>query len=269
MKRSSIAAVRLLLPFKADVFLLRDRDGSIPLHLAVTRSVPEIARMIGEAGPEEAYTLEDGVGNTPQEIAVSNWLQYVTTDGWNGDVGYVPTIDHSFNFFLPDYVHRASMDEVESFRKTLEGLISQGRLRTGTKLATELVAFADRLENEAKKADSDDKNVTVKEDEDGSLELWDTADGGKTLDHITGVITQKSGLRRRLVHLSDVHVSVKGSLERSEGRPQGGYQHRNEGDEDGLDPEVVEDKGEISKDRSAIATWHPNPIFNIFGDDPF
>ncbi|KAI0750408.1 hypothetical protein C8Q74DRAFT_1373995 [Fomes fomentarius] len=273
VKRSSIAALRLLLPFKADVFLLRDRDGSIPLHLAVTRSVPEIARMVGEAGPEEAYTLEDGVGNTPLEIAVSNWLQYATTDGWNGEVGWVPTIDQSFNFFLPEScnnVHRASMDEVESLRKTLEGLISQGRLRTGTKLATELVAFADRLENEAKKkADSDDKNGTVKEDEDGSLELWDTADGGKTLDYITGVITQKSGLRRQLVHLSDVHVSVKSSLERSGGRPQGNYQHRNEGDEDGLDPEVVEDKGEKSKDRSAIATWHPNHIFNIFGDDPF
>ncbi|KAI0708741.1 hypothetical protein C8T65DRAFT_535541, partial [Cerioporus squamosus] len=147
VKKNGIAAVKLLLKFKVPVFLMRDRGGSTPLHLAANSILPEITRLIGEAGPEEALTLEDSVGNTPLEMAISHWLQVSTGSNGPGSLPQIPTLCDSLHPFANDRPF-PSEEEIQKLKNTVERLVAQGHLRSGTKLATELAAFTSKVEAE-------------------------------------------------------------------------------------------------------------------------
>lgn len=273
VKNDRIAAVRLLLQNKAPVFLLRDCNGSTPLHLAVARRLPETARLIGEAGPKEALVVEDGVGNAPLEIAVTNWLKNATGDGWTAYLPSMDCISNNLSHLQADRRH-TSLKEVALFQDTLQRLTAQGRLRSGTKLATELAAFAQRLEGEVKKrteAEAAEAEQKAKEGGEEKLQLTEGGDATKTLDYIAEAVAKNNGVRRRLVHLIDVHVSVKGSLDRTTQKPQieETISGRKKDDEGGLDPEEAEDKEKESKSHSAVSQWHRCLDFDIFGDDPY
>lgn len=54
---------------RPNTLLLRDTEGSIPLHSAVQAGSPEITRLLLEASPDAAIHLENGVGETVTEIA--------------------------------------------------------------------------------------------------------------------------------------------------------------------------------------------------------
>ena len=268
MKRHCIVAVRLFLRFKAPVFLLRDRSGSTPLHISTKNTLPEITRWLGEAGPEETLTLEDGVGNTPLEMAISQWLQVSTGNNGPGSLPQIPTISESLHPFSNDRP-QPTEEDVQKLKDTVERLNAQGRLRNGTKLATELVAFASKIEADVKKraeaaAAADEK----KEDEGAEFKpLMEDRNCWKTLDYIASAVASKPHLRRQLVHLDDVHRSVDGTLQRVGRKPSGLVQHGPQGDDDGLDPEVEEDKETQAKNFSAVAQWHSRHSFDLWGDD--
>ncbi|KAI0738301.1 ankyrin [Daedaleopsis nitida] len=267
VKKAALNTVRVLLQANAPAFLIRDNGGSSPLHCAVSQSRAEITRLLGDAGPDEAFALEDGVGNTPVEIAVSKWLQGATGQEWPGAVPRLSSISDNLRFLQSDH-HHTSMEEVQTFKETLGRLSSLGRLRNGTKLATELAAFADRLEvtvqERADASTSDDKT-------DNDESATDCAYAKKTLDYVIGALASKPGLCRQLVHLIDVHRSVKGSLDRSQRIMDDSNNNyntsRSRDDEGGLDPEEVEDKEQKVKTHSAVAQWHVGG-FDVFGDDP-
>ncbi|RPD55207.1 ankyrin [Lentinus tigrinus ALCF2SS1-7] len=269
VKKHSIVAVKLFLKFKAPVFLLRDRSGSTPLHIATKDTLAEITRLLGEAGPEEALTLEDGVGNTPLEMVVSQWLQVSAGNNGPGTLPLIPTISDSLHPYSNDRPYPSDKD-IQKLRETIEHLVAQGRLRNGTKLATELASFTSKIETSAKKraeaaAAADDN---LKDDKDAEFKpLLEDRNCYKTLDYIVEAVASKPHLRRQLVHLNDVHRSVDGTLQRVGRKPNTLVSHGHQADDEGLEPEVAEDKETKAKNFSAVAQWHSTYAFELWNED--
>ncbi|KAI0367118.1 ankyrin [Pilatotrama ljubarskyi] len=266
IKRRSLPAVRLLLQVKAPVFGLRDQSGSTPLHVAVRGALAETVQLVGEAGPSEVLHLEDGVGNTPLEIATQAWLQQATPSGISTNIPPSKSFTEDLHYYY--YIPRTIVaKDVKLLKETVDMLLASGRLRNGTKLATELVAFANKLEAEVQKR----AEAEAKEDQSAELNsdvkaAQDQRDQTKTLAYITGAVAAHPS-RRGLVHLFEVHRSVKGSLERSAQHPKPPCEKSEE--EDGLEAEAAEDRDEKAKRHSAIAQRHSNMVMPLFGADPF
>ena len=256
--------------------LLRTQDGSTPLHIATRKSLAAIARLVGDAGPEDAFHMEDGVGNTPVEIATFNWLLVATGSGFGGTLpstqSFSEGVLHSYQSADPRLV---SLDEAKELKNTIDRLVANGRLRKGTKLATDLSTFADKKEADAKKraeSDAPEERCSGPEGADAEYKtgIFDIGDTIGTMEYIAGVAATQGGTRQ-LIHLIDVHRSVQGSLDRSAHKPPtgGNYDYRNKDDE-GLEPEHVEDSQEKAKKRSAVSWWHnAHNTFELFGEDRF
>ncbi len=270
-------AVQLLLKVKSPVFLLRSQDGSTPLHIATRNSFTEIVRLVGDAGPEEAFQMEDSVGNTPLEIATFKWLHVSTGTHFRGTLPAIQLFDEG----LHQYRHRdpqlVTPDEAKALKDTIDRLVANGRLRKGTKLATDLSAFADKKKADAKKraeSDSSKEGTPGPEDTDADAEykagIVEGPDAIRTMEYmyIAGAVgTRRSA--RQLVHLIDVHRSVQGSLDRSVYKPpqDDDYNYRHKEDE-GLEPERIEDKQEKVRKHSAVSKWHNvHATFELFGED--
>ena len=269
MKARNASAVRLLLPYKAPVFLLRDQKGRIPFHIAVNAYTHVLVQLLGDAGPDEALTTEDGVGNTPLEIVVSHWLQRATGGDWAGEL---PRAEE-----LNDQIHHTqqrrrypSEDEARALSAAVARLLAPGGpLRAGTRLANALTAFAERTQVAVANAERDPVDEVVEDKEPEFSERSAESDTEKTMDCLISALARRPALRRQLVHLADVHRSVQGSLDRSTKKPPQPVWHtyrRQRDDEGGLDPEEVVDKEQKEKERSAIHRYAPN--FDLFGDDP-
>ncbi|KAI0668109.1 ankyrin [Trametes maxima] len=260
VKRDRLAAIKAILETKAPVFMLRDRSGSTPLHIAVKNKVPHIVQSIGTAGPAEALHMEDGVGNTPLEIATQLWLQDRISSGFSTTLPDVQTFDldrHSYGYWTP---HKASNEDVELLKTTIDSLLASGRLRNGTELATALATFATRLEEKVKQRDEGGEDAGTKDE----TKSEDAA--GEILAYMTGAITANPG-RRRLVPLIDVHRSVKGSLDGA-GRHTG-FSTSAAPDDGGLECEdTADDKDDKVKKLSVLSEWHMHYVMPLFGPDP-
>ena len=245
------------------MFLLRSQDGSIPLHVATRNSVTAIVQLIGDAGPEEAFQMEDGVGHTPLEIATFNWLHIST-----GFFGILPTVQLFEEGMLHLYFKRpkfVTQGEAKALKDTIDNLVASGQLRKGTKLTTDLTVFAEKKHAEAKKrAEScshkeseSSYGYTDSENEDDAIYR---ADEIKTMEYIAAAASTRRG-PRQLVHLIDVHRSVQGSLDKAmhQHSRYGGYNYRNRGDE--------EDEQERVKKHSAVSLWHSRHAFGLFSED--
>ncbi|KAI0350817.1 ankyrin [Trametes cingulata] len=265
IKRASLSGVQALLQVRAPALALRDQSGSTPLHVAIRSGLAEIAQLVGEAGSAELLLLEDGVGNTPLEIATQKWLQQALSSGLSTNLPQLHsfTEDLHYNYYKP---RKVVQKDVKLLRDTIDMLLASGRLRNGTKLATELAALANKLETELHaRAEAEAKGLKPAELDSDLKVAQDQSDSTKTLSYISRAVAANP-TRRGLVHLIDVHRSVKGSLERSAKRPEHPYQ---KADDEGLDAEVAEDRDEKAKNHSAIAQWHSTMVMPLFGEDPF
>ena len=250
------------------MFLLRDLSGQTPLHLAVHSYAHEIVKLVGEAGPDEAFTLEDSVGNTPLEIAIAGWLQYVTRDGCPTVIATPKELDGNM-WHIQQRRRGPSREEAKALSVTVARLLAQGRLRAGTKLANALVAFAERVQEAVDNPKKDPADEDIEGEEDECEATTASKDQQKTLDYVASAMEAKPELRRQLVHLLDVHRSVQGSLEKSQMNAQqvASYRARRDDNEGGLDPEEAEDNEKKAKDSSAITKWSSG--IDVFGDDPY
>ncbi|KAI0824362.1 ankyrin [Trametes gibbosa] len=264
VKRASVPAVRLILQIEAPMFTLRDKFGSTAFHVAVKDGHPEIARHVGDAAPVAVLYLEDGVGNTPLEIATQMWLQRAT---WTDVDTSIPAVEECAQA-LYEYewagmrVRSASMAEAKLLKDTVDGLLANGQLRSGHRLTSALVAFSEGLMDKAEKEESD-RSVVVEEEPTDHAPLLEPRNIMKTLEYVVGAVSARTA-RRGLVHLDDVHRSVKASLIRS---------HHDElsrkADDGGLNAEVVEDAHSNIKIRSALAQWHDGSVMSLFDADPW
>ena len=223
VKRQNAKTARTILEFGIDpaILLLRDVDGSTPLHVAVRKTDVVIAELLLKYGPTEHLFTENCVGQTPLDIASLTSLNCLPRGMSQGQSAFLMT---NIQAHLSSNPHRFKLKiqkrEILKLRATLDTLLSDGSIAPGSKLATELLAFADRMERrlaeetERKEAEEKEKEKKKKKGE-GDGEIKHTGPRGTTAAmYITlrDAAAARPGLRR-LVHLADTQRSVQRNLE--------------------------------------------------------
>ena len=216
VKRKYTTTTRTILDFGVDptIFLRRDADGSIPLHIAVQNTNMALVEVLLRYGPTEQLYTENGVGQTPLDIASLKFLPRVT-GCVEVSVPNVPKVDvanqvNGLKRTAPFDVEKQK-EEIPKLRATLDLLLAEGRLVNGTKLATELLAFASHMEEKlaAEIAKMDAAEKAVEKDEVENEASSDTPESTYVL--LRDAAAARPG-GRRLVHLADVRQSVQRSL---------------------------------------------------------
>jgi hypothetical protein len=218
VKRGLTETTRAILEFGVNpaIFLSKDADGSIPLHIAVQNTSTTLAEVLIQCGPMEQLYTENSVGQTPLEIAGLKFLPRVTgsTEApqptW--PQVYVANQLPSLKRTAPFDVEKQKV-EIPKLRATLNMLVADGRLVPGTKLATELFAFADRMEEKLAIEIATRKDVAkdVKEDDEIDPAIAPCGTTTDTYVALRDAVAARPG-PRRLVHLADVQRSVQRGL---------------------------------------------------------
>ena len=223
VKRQYAETARTILEFGIDpaILLLRDVDGSTPLHVAVRKTDTVIAELLLKYGPTEHLFTENCVGQTPLDIASLTSLNCLPRGMSQGQSAFLMT---NIQAHLSSNPHRFKLKiqkrEVLKLRATLDTLLSDGSIAPGSKLATELLAFADRMERrlaeETERKEAEEKEDKKKKGKgEGDGEIKHTGPRGTTAAmYITlrDAAAARPGLRR-LVHLADTQRSVQRNLE--------------------------------------------------------
>ncbi|KAH9034021.1 hypothetical protein EDB83DRAFT_2296389 [Lactarius deliciosus] len=208
VKRENAAIARTILEFGINptVFLLRDADGSTPLHVAVQNAGTALAEALLKHGPTQLLYTENSVGQTPLDIASLKGLPRVT-----GDMGVPRATDLSVN--VEHYLHVSQKSppfdvekqktEIRKLRATLDMLLADGLLADGSKVTTELLAFAGRMEERL-------AVETAKQAGEGEEKL-EPGTTARTYFALRDAAAARPGTRQ-LVHLADVQRSVQRNL---------------------------------------------------------
>ncbi|KDQ19308.1 hypothetical protein BOTBODRAFT_170420 [Botryobasidium botryosum FD-172 SS1] len=205
VKSGRLATVELLLSHKKSVIvpmlLVRDGAGFIPLHVAARKGYASIVSVLAAAGPPEALHLENGVGDTPREIArmqaVFAAVDRVTVAA---EINSIET-----NGDIP--VDRpASLNETDV--KELRGLLStlgqtSSKLSSNPELQAKLQAFVERSEYAL-------GTLPPKEEGKQKSTNEESKDPTRTWEVISKAIPAG---RRRLIHLIDAQIAVAKTLQ--------------------------------------------------------
>lgn len=212
IKKGSLRLVRSLTQVEAAQYLIRDARGFIPLHVAVNSRDPNITRVVAEAGPTEALTLEDCVGNTALETAARLAFGRKLTPICDANIRQPSRFQPTWTVKPFDVAKQES--ELTRFRDAIEALIVEGRLINGTKLCKELVFFAERLENRIEKEKGLVASMEEPTSQDPDLDdiTCGISSASVTLKALMLSLNKRAGLRR-LVHLGDVLHSVQTGLD--------------------------------------------------------
>ena len=216
VKTKSVMSLRSMLEFGVDnsALLLKDVRGSTALHVAARDENVDMARVLIEYGPPGLIHMEDGVGQTPWEVANQGILAQVASSFHISSVGW---IQRPVNLFMnsapPPPVSRNILEvEVKKLRGTLDSLLQNGSLNRSTKLAKELLAFAEKMEK--KLADNPLVGTTSKKYSAEGRELDpDTPprDLGAIHNLLKEALASNAG-HREPVHLLDVTKSIEKDL---------------------------------------------------------
>jgi hypothetical protein len=287
VKRGHTMTTRAILDFGVNptIFLRKDADGSTPLHIAVQNTNTFLAELLLQYGPTEQLYTENSVGQTPLEIAGLKFLPRVM-GSIEARLPKVPCVDvssqvQSLKSTAPFDVEKQKV-EIPKLRATLDALVADGRLVYGTKLATELFAFAGRMEEKlaieiARKDAAKDSNVKEEDSEvDHRASHGTTARVYALLRDATAV---RSG-RRQLVHLADVQRSVQRSLAAQQvtvwtAPPSWGHRTWESKEEEPEQPDPEKQRIARLQQRSLFRFEPMNPRFfgyriqiNLFGPEP-
>lgn len=215
VKRGNAAAARSILEFGVDpaVLLLRDADGSTPLHAAVQKADTVLVEVLLKYGSTQLLYTENSVGQTPLDIASLKGLPRMTNP-----TGVPRPTDLPMNVegrlhapqIAPPFDVGKQKTEIPKLRAMLDTLLAEGHLVHGTKLATELLAFADRMEGRLA-VETARKNAAEAE---GKLE-WEFLAPQVATARTYFVLRDATAARpgtRQLVHLADVQRSVRRNL---------------------------------------------------------
>jgi hypothetical protein len=274
--KRQLTTARTILEFGIDptIFLLRDADGSTPLHAAVQKEdTAVLAELLLKYGPTELLYTENSVGQTPLDIASLKGIPRLTGPGYPvpSDLPVNPEQYLRTAKMAPPFHVEKQKREIPKMRATLDTLLAEGILAHGTKLTTELLAFADSHGGEARRRDR--TRECRRERERGGRTGSPHASGSnaRTYFALRDAAAARPG-RRQLVHLADVQRSVRRNLEQKlDGMPLLNQLSRAIEDEDKeADPE--EKRIAELKARSLFALG--NPIFDpkqvdLYGEDKF
>ena len=194
---------------RPSTLLVKDEKGSTPLHVTVQQYYASLTKVILEYIPSEGLYIENGVGQTPLDIITQRYL--TTRTGSSNIMPRMNVLPRPISGLGPP-THPLFQQEaqVQKLRATLNDLLEDGKLVRNTKLANELLAFADRMESKLAAARSAAKPKTVVDgpELDPSMPI---ADLDATYAAILDAVAAVPG-KRQLVHLLDVQKSVKVQL---------------------------------------------------------
>jgi len=283
VKRGHTMTTRAILEFGITpaIFLSKDADGSTPLHIAVQDSSTALAELLIQFGSREQLYTENSVGQTPLEVAGLKFLPRVT--GPN-DVprpsepqANVENQVHSLKSTAPFDVENQKVD-IPRLRAALDMLVADGRLVPGTKLATEIFGFADRMEEKLaiETATREDVARDVKEYDEVDPTV---APRGTTAD-VYALLRDAAASRpgpRHLVHLSDVQRSVQRGLaqeatttlsSRTRQIWESEEEMRKQTDPEGLRIAQLKQRSLFSGSAYQYSFEQGHQVVNLFGDEP-
>ena len=276
VKRGKAATARAILEFGIDpaVLLLRDADGSTPLHVAVQNADTVITELFVKHGPTQLLYTENCVGQTPLDIASLKGLPRIMTSSTEinpaGTLAVLPWDDrpHYLSREAPLFDVEKQKVEIPKLRATLDTLLADGTIVPGTKLATELLAFAHRMEGRLT-VETARKDAIKKRTEEGNLDplMPQEQDAtARTYFALHNAAATRPGTRQ-LVHLADVQRSVQWNL--AQQAVSGRNQHSQATEEtkktDPEDQRITELKA-----RSLLlpSLAHYDPMFvDLYGED--
>ncbi|KAH9022591.1 hypothetical protein EDB84DRAFT_1564938 [Lactarius hengduanensis] len=212
--RENAAIARTILEFGINpaVLLLRDADGSTPLHVAVQNADTALAEVLLKHGPTQLLYTENSVGQTPLDIASLKGLPRVTGDMEVPRATELPTDVENHLHTLrksPPFDVEKQKTEIPKLRATLDMLLSDGLLADGSKVTTELLTFAGRME-EKLAVETARKNEAEKQAGEGEEKL-EPGTTTRTYFALRDAAAARPGTRQ-LVHLADVQRSVQRNL---------------------------------------------------------
>lgn len=116
-------------------------------------------------------------------------------------------------------------ENVVQLRITITELLNEGRLKYGTKLATELVKFADRMEADVKRAKKVEQTLGENSGTKDGRHVADReprADHKKTAEYIRRFAdtAELHNVQRGLIQISDVHKSIERQMLPKQPKPE-------------------------------------------------
>ena len=213
VKRGNATTARTILEFGIDpaVLLIRDADGSTPLHTAVQKEDSVLVEILLKYGPTQLLYTENSVGQTPLDIASLKGLPRVAA-------GLSRPTELSVNpeqhlripkLTAPFHVEKQKV-EIPKLRATLDTLLADGLIAHGTKLTTELFAFADRMEGRLAEEAARENAENPADDAELDRPALKGATA-RTYFALRDAAAARPGMRQ-LVHLADVQRSVRRNL---------------------------------------------------------
>ncbi|KAG6806565.1 hypothetical protein H0H92_010828 [Tricholoma furcatifolium] len=209
VKVGAIEAVRLITNFTKATLLIRDVDGSTPLHCSIQRGYGNITEMLIESEPSDSLYMENGVGEVPLDMALLKVTLNITRDFTSEDPTEPSSLAPCSVSWDSKRIDLNGLEpELQRLRRTFDQLEKDGKLIQGTQLAIELRRFVELMEQKV----VEQKVVESAKQQTGPTEpSIDSCDEWRTL-HAVSTALASGSRRRQLVRLVDVQKSVQGGL---------------------------------------------------------
>jgi hypothetical protein len=255
VKRQNSTAWKILeFGIDATIFLVRDADGSTPLHVAVQKEDPVLAELLLKYGPTQLLYIENSVGQTPLDIAGLKGLPRLSGSGLPRPTNLPLNPDQYLRTakMTPPFDVEKQKIEIPKLRATLNTLLANGLIAHGAKLTKELLAFADRMEGKLAEetARENAKDKRAKEDELVRHAL--PRANARTYFILRDAATARPGTRQ-LVHLADVQLSVRRNLAQ---QPEGTFAQRGQ-----LSRAIEDEDKEVDPENWRIAELKAQSLF--------
>lgn len=224
--KSKLSAVK-------DALYVRDRKGSLPVHVAVHQGWAKIVSLIIANGGSDSLYCENAVGETPIETATIQWLLSATRNAFDDGLESTRAMNMYNNWRVEAPL---TIDRLPSQVKVLKDVLTQlerdGKLSVNSDLKKVFESFVDYLdrkreEGEAMAAKESSTTTAMNNNQ------FDKTNTKETLKVVSSFISTSVG-ERQIVHLIDVQNSVRNSIDRATKPLKGpvalgyhGYRRRN------------------------------------------
>lgn len=205
-------------PSTKQTLAMRDIEGSLPLHVAISKGYCEITNSLIDALDDaKILATENGVGMTPSEIAnLQSQLRNrnKTFGKVNNAACWVapPRINMPWDgLSLNVHPNRPTIENADTLAAMVQSLDTEGKLDAGD-LKKALFGFAERTKKWKRSPKKEETESSGEENRGLGYKIEGT-------DPTATLLAVRKGLghstRRELVHLLDAQMAVKNALDRA------------------------------------------------------
>ena len=227
--------------FTTSTILILDVNGQTTLHAAVKACFPKVTSILLAGAEPKGLQMENTVGDTLLDIVSLSELNSRTQRFWENQRCFIDELwmygVNPFRRYSEAYIQKLEK-ELPQMHAILDTLFTDGRLKSQTKLATELTKFCNKMSELLSAA----ALVTAKEKASENKDPLDTSDINETRSVVVAALKDLT-VNRQLVHSIDVQKSVGADLEKAGESRSGNWRTRRK-DEDELEAERDEDEKE-------------------------